>query len=74
MVLSRFSPMEAGKRANAVPWYVTMNEEVRTELVGLFREEPRQKKKRSATQHFDRVFQIFLAKKTGPKKATNKVC
>ena len=49
MVLGRFGSTEAGKCANTVPWYVAMEEDVRTKLAGLFIEGSRWKKKRPET-------------------------
>ena len=46
MVLGRFILMEAGKRANTVPWYIAMDEDIRTGLVGFLEEALRRKKKR----------------------------
>ena len=48
-LLSRFSLMEAGKHANAVPWYAAIDEDVRTGLVSFLEEASRRKKKRQAT-------------------------
>ena len=40
--------METAMRADVVPWYVAMDEEVRTGLVDFLEEESRKKKKRPA--------------------------